>query len=62
MHLFGYQGAILPDAHCLPEGTTTVVDAGGSGHITFDEFNEKIIELTSEGSTHDDIWRLVTDH
>ena len=44
VHLFGYQGTILPDAHCLPEGTTTVVDAGGSGHITFDEFNEKIIQ------------------
>ena len=44
VHLFGYEGTILPDAHCLSEGTTTVVDAGGSGHRTFDEFNEKIIK------------------
>jgi len=28
----------------LSEGTTTVVDAGGSGHQTFDEFNEKVIK------------------
>jgi len=42
-HFFGYFGAILPDAHCLPEGTTTAVDAGGSGHLTFDKFNETVI-------------------
>jgi len=42
-HFYGYSASILPDAHCLPEGTTTVVDAGGSGHLTFDDFNEQII-------------------
>jgi len=42
-HFYGLIGAILPDAHCLPEGTTTAVDAGGSGHLTFDDFNESII-------------------
>ena len=42
-HFYGYSAAILPDAHCLPEGTTTAVDAGGSGHLTFDDFNEQII-------------------
>lgn len=42
-HFYGYGGAILPDAHCLPEGTTTAVDAGGSGHLTFDDFNEQVI-------------------
>ena len=42
-HFYGYDGAILPDAHCLPEGTTTAVDAGGSGHLTFDDFNEQVI-------------------
>ena len=42
-HFYGYPAAILPDAHCLPEGTTTAVDAGGSGHLTFDDFNEQII-------------------
>jgi dihydroorotase len=42
-HFYGYGGAILPDAHCLPEGTTTAVDAGGAGHLTFDDFNEQVI-------------------
>mgnify|MGYP002846902383 FL=1 len=42
-HFYGYTASILPDAHCLPEGTTTAVDAGGSGHLTFDDFNEQII-------------------
>ena len=42
-HFYGYAASILPDAHCLPEGTTTAVDAGGSGHLTFDDFNEQII-------------------
>ena len=43
-HFYGYFGAISPDAHCLPEGTTTAVDAGGSGHLTFDDFNEQVID------------------
>ena len=30
-HFYGITGAILPDAHCLSEGTTTAVDAGGAG-------------------------------
>ncbi len=42
-HFYGYFGAIFPDAHCLPEGTTTAVDAGGAGHLTFDDFNEQVI-------------------
>ena len=28
----------------------------------YQKINEKIITLTSEGSAHDDIWRLVNDH
>jgi len=42
-HFYGYDGTVSPDAHCLPEGTTTAVDAGGSGHLTFDDFNEFVI-------------------
>ena len=42
-HFYGYMAAVLPDAHCLPEGTTTAVDVGGAGHLTFDDFNEKVI-------------------
>ena len=42
-HFYGYYAAVLPDAHCLSEGTTTAVDAGGAGHLTFDDFDRKII-------------------
>lgn len=42
-HVFGYSGAILPDDTALPAGTTTIVDAGGSGWRTFDEFHRSVI-------------------
>ena len=42
-HFFGYFASIQPDPHCIPNGTTTAVDAGGSGHKTFDEFNSNVI-------------------
>ena len=42
-HFYGYFAAVLPDAHCLPEGTTTAVDVGGAGHLTFDDFDRTII-------------------
>lgn len=35
-HVYGYSGALFPDDTALPAGTTTVVDAGGSGWRTFD--------------------------
>ena len=42
-HFYGYFAAVLPDAHCLPNGTTTAVDVGGAGHLTFDDFDETVI-------------------
>ena len=42
-HFYGYFAAVLPDAHCLPNGTTTAVDVGGAGHLTFDDFDRTII-------------------
>ncbi len=42
-HVFGYQGSLLPDDTALLTGTTTVVDAGGSGWRTFDEFRRTVI-------------------
>jgi dihydroorotase len=42
-HVFGYSGALLPDDTSLVAGTTTVVDAGGSGWRTFDEMRRTII-------------------
>lgn len=42
-HVFGYAGAISPDDTVLAAGTTTIVDAGGSGWRTFDEFRRSVI-------------------
>ena len=43
-HVFGYEGSLQPDETALPAGTTTIVDAGGSGWRTFDEFRHTVIE------------------
>lgn len=43
-HVYGYSGSLLPDDTHLVAGTTTVVDAGGSGSRTFDEFRARIID------------------
>lgn len=43
-HVFGYSGSIFPDDTSLIAGTTTIVDAGGSGWRTFDEMLEKVIK------------------
>ena len=42
-HVFGYEGSLQPDETALPAGTTTIVDAGGSGWRTFDEFRRSVI-------------------
>lgn len=42
-HVFGYEGSLNPDDSALPAGTTTIVDAGGSGWRTFDEFKRTVI-------------------
>ena len=42
-HVFGYEGSLVPDETALPAGTTTIVDAGGSGWRTFDEFRRTVI-------------------
>ncbi len=43
-HVVGYEGAIFPDDSALPACTTTVVDAGGAGWRSFDEFKANIID------------------
>ncbi len=43
-HVFGYSGSLLPDDTQLVAGTTTVVDCGGSGWRTFDDFRARIID------------------
>ncbi|MCS7026518.1 MAG: amidohydrolase/deacetylase family metallohydrolase [Bryobacteraceae bacterium] len=42
-HSYGYEGAIFPDDTALLTGATTVVDAGGPGYRTFDDFLAKIV-------------------
>lgn len=42
-HVFGYDGSLSPDDTALPAGTTTIVDAGGSGWRTFDRFRHTVI-------------------
>lgn len=42
-HVFGYEGSLVPDQTAPPAGTTTIVDAGGSGWRTFDEFRRTVI-------------------
>jgi dihydroorotase len=43
----GYSGWLFPDEHALPNGTTTVVDTGGAGWRTFEEFKATIIEKST---------------
>ncbi len=43
-HVYGYSGSILPDDSALYAGTTTIVDAGGAGWMTFDDFKKTIID------------------
>ena len=42
-HVYGYAGSLLPDDTSLIAGTTTIVDAGGSGWRTFDDFRQTVI-------------------
>jgi dihydroorotase len=43
-HSFGYVAWTFPDEYALPNGITTVVDAGGAGWKNFDEFKRSIID------------------
>ena len=46
-HVYGYDGSLFPDDTALIAGTTTVVDAGGSGWRTFDDFRKTVIARSS---------------
>src|SRR5262245_27225434 len=49
LHVHVFPGAshygIEPDPHCLGTGTTTVVDAGSAGALTFGAFKKYVIEV-----------------
>jgi len=42
-HVFGIGGSMNPDDICLPYGVTTMLDAGGAGWRTFDDFSRTVI-------------------
>ena len=45
VHVYGgYFGWLFPDPHALPNGVTTVVDAGSSGWKDFEDFKKTIID------------------
>lgn len=46
VHVYGYHGSMLPDGYALPNGATTVVDAGGAGWRNFEDFKNKVISPT----------------
>jgi len=43
-HVTGYGNSLFPDDTALVTGVTTVVDAGGAGWRTFDDFKTRIID------------------
>jgi dihydroorotase len=43
-HTTGFSGAMFPEEMCFPYGVTTMVDCGGSGWRTFDQFNQDVIK------------------
>ena len=46
-HAYGYDGGLFPDDTSLTKGATTVVDAGGAGYRTFDDFRKRVISTAS---------------
>ncbi len=43
-HVYGYEHWVQADEYAFPNGVTTMVDAGGSGYRTFDEFRGTVVE------------------
>ena len=43
-HCTGFELSMFPDEMCFPNGVTTMVDCGGSGWRTFDEFDENVVQ------------------
>jgi dihydroorotase len=44
VHSYGYRAWTFPDEYAFPNGVTTVVDAGGSGFRSFEDFKSTIID------------------
>ena len=43
-HSTGFRGSMFPEEMCFPYGVTTMVDCGGAGWRTFDEFNKRVVQ------------------
>jgi dihydroorotase len=43
-HSTGFTGSMFPEEMCFPYGVTTMVDCGGAGWRTFDEFNKRVVQ------------------
>ena len=43
-HTTGFSGSMFPEEMCFPYCVTTMVDCGGSGWRTFDQFNNDVIK------------------
>ena len=46
VHGLGYSNSIFPNEMCFPYGVTTMLDVGGAGWRTFDEYDESVIRRT----------------
>ena len=46
-HTTGFSGSMFPEEMCFPYGVTTMVDCGGSGWRTFDQFNDDVIKKSA---------------
>ena len=44
VHVYGFAGWMFPDVHSFTNGVTTVVDTGGAGWKSFDEFKATIVD------------------
>ena len=46
-HATTFTGAMFPEEMCFPYGVTTMVDCGGSGWKTFDQFNTDVVQKSA---------------
>lgn len=44
VHVYGYAGWMFPDVHAFTSGVTTVVDTGGPGWKSFEEFKATVVD------------------
>ena len=46
-HCTGWAGSMFPEEMCFPYGVTTMVDCGGAGWRTFDDFNTNVVRKSA---------------